>query len=174
MLGLPQGEVFLVPWTEEWEHAFLSEKARIEGEIGSRINNIHHIGSTAVRGLKAKPIIDMAIEVEDFQEGYECVQGLGKIGYAYKGINILPDRHYFNKGEPRTHQVHLYQTGSPYLLRQLAFRDHLNQHIEARNNYGQLKEVLAIEHHKDKLAYADAKTEFINVILEYLNYRRLT
>jgi GrpB-like predicted nucleotidyltransferase (UPF0157 family) len=174
MLGLPQGKVFLVPWTEEWEQEFLKEKERIESEIGGTIVAVHHIGSTAVKHLKSKPIIDIAIELEYFQDGDECVPGLEKIGYAYKGTNILPDRHYFNKGEPRTHQIHMYQSGSPYLLRQIAFRDHLIQDAEARRNYEQLKEMLAFAHHTDKLAYADAKTEFINFILENMNNRRLT
>lgn len=141
--GLPKGEVFLLPWTEEWETEFLLEKKKIETEIGELILALHHIGSTAVRKLSAKPIIDIAIELDNFQQGYNCVEGLERLGYSYKGINILPDRHYFNKGEPRTHQIHMYQKGSSYLLKQLAFRDYLIQHESARNEYQDLKEELS-------------------------------
>ncbi|MCC3372448.1 GrpB family protein [Cohnella sp. REN36] len=170
MLGLPRDEVFLVPWTEEWEAEFLLEKDRIETEIGELIRHVHHIGSTAVRDLSAKPIIDMAIELEDFQQGYACVRGLEKIAYVYKGINVLPDRHYFNKGEPRTHQIHMYPKGSPYLKRQLAFRDYLIQHEEARKEYQALKERLSRIHGKDKLTYADQKTDFVNSILGRMGF----
>ncbi|RAV21211.1 GrpB family protein [Paenibacillus contaminans] len=170
MLGLPKGEVFLLPWTEEWVAEFLLEKNRMETEIGELILTVHHIGSTAVRSLSAKPIIDIAIELEDFEQGYRCVQGLESLGYSYKGTNILPDRHYFNKGEPRTHQIHMYQKESSFLSKQLAFRDYLIQHEEARKEYQTLKERLSLTHSKDKLTYADNKTEFVNSILKRLGF----
>src|SRR5690625_226732 len=112
MLGLPRGEVFLVPWTDAWFEEFKKEKERIHHQIGDYIVNIHHIGSTAVRGLRAKPIIDIAIELEDFNDGKECVDSLQSLNYTYGGTNVLPDRHYFSKGEPRTHQIHMYKTGN--------------------------------------------------------------
>lgn len=170
MLGLPKGEVFLLPWTEEWVAEFLLEKYRMETEISEFILKIHHIGSTAVRNLSAKPIIDIAIELDDFEQGYRCVQGLESLGYSYKGINILPDRHYFNKGEPRTHQIHMYQKESSFLSKQLAFRDYLIQHEEARKEYQALKERLSQTHSKNKLTYADNKTEFVNSILKRLGF----
>lgn len=63
MLGLPKGEVFLIPWTKDWEIEFLLEKSKIEKKIVNYIVDIHHIGSTAVKNLSAKPIIDIAIEI---------------------------------------------------------------------------------------------------------------
>src|SRR5699024_10959881 len=111
MLGLPKGVVFLVPWTEDWLKQYLLEKEKIENEIEDFIIDIHHIGSTAIKGLSAKPIIDIVVEIKKFNEGKNCVIPLEKLGYIYHGTNILPDRHYFNKGEPRTHQIHMFQTG---------------------------------------------------------------
>src|SRR5699024_5687384 len=143
VLGLPRGEVFLVPWTEEWSQEFLLEKERIQQKIGKYILNIHHIGSTAVKGLSAKPIIDIAVEIEEFEDGENCVIQLAKLGYTYKGTNILPERHYFRKGEPRTHQIHMYQSGSKYLIEQLKFRDYLRKNDEARMDYEKLKIQLA-------------------------------
>jgi GrpB-like predicted nucleotidyltransferase (UPF0157 family) len=170
MLGLPKGEVFLVAWTEEWEKEFKVEKSLIEAEIGELILAVHHIGSTAVKNLSAKPIIDVAIELREFQLGNQCVQGLERLGYSYKGTNILPDRHYFNKGEPRTHQIHMYQTDNLYLKKQLAFRDYLMTNDTAFKEYQELKEKLSQVHHKEKLLYADAKTGFVNSILECLGF----
>lgn len=122
MLGLPKGEVFLIPWTEEWEKEFLLEQEKIQNKIGEYILDVHHIGSTAVKYLSAKPIIDIAVEIDEFSEGKNCVSSLKEIGYSYRGTNILPDRHYFNKGEPRTHQIHMYQSGNEHLLEQLKFQ----------------------------------------------------
>jgi GrpB-like predicted nucleotidyltransferase (UPF0157 family) len=165
MLGLPKGQVFLVPWCEEWEAAFKEEELKIRSEINEYILEIHHIGSTAVKGLSAKPIIDIAIEIEAFETGIKCVPGLEKIGYSYKGIGILPDRYYFNKGEPRTHQIHMYQAGSEYLHRQLILRDYLRTNDLAREQYQELKERLVQQNSSDKLQYADAKTDFINKLI---------
>ncbi|MCY7538793.1 GrpB family protein [Bacillus pumilus] len=83
MLGLPRGEVFLVPWSIEWVKEFESEKKRIIEVIGQYIVNVHHIGSTAVNGLSAKPIIDIAIEIDCFLDGKQCVTALQELGYSY-------------------------------------------------------------------------------------------
>lgn len=170
MLGLPKGEVFLIPWTNEWVKEFKNESEKITSEIGELVLAIHHIGSTAVKDLSAKPIIDIAIELKDFQLGKQCVQGLERLGYEYKGTDILPDRHYFSKGEPRTHQIHMFQTGNIFLEKQLAFRDYLLNDNEALNEYQALKERLSRKHHNDKITYSHAKTEFINTIMEKLGF----
>src|SRR5690625_3072571 len=166
MLGLPKGEVFLLPWTEEWERNFLLEKEKIQNKIGHRIVDIHHIGSTAVKQLSAKPIIDIAIEICECSEGKKCILPLEELGYAYKGQNILPDRHYFSKGEPRTHQIHMYPCGNKYLLEQLAFRDYLKNNAKARMEYEQLKRKLSTLYPNNKHKYADQKTAFIKAVLE--------
>ncbi|HDR7614001.1 TPA: GrpB family protein, partial [Bacillus mycoides] len=73
MLGLPYGKVFLVPWSEEWEFEFSKEKQLIEEQIGKYILAIHHIGSTSIPHLSAKPIIDIAIELRDFKSDLKCI-----------------------------------------------------------------------------------------------------
>ncbi|MGE7765771.1 GrpB family protein [Peribacillus sp. NPDC096540] len=166
MLGLPKGEVFLVPWTNDWEKEFLLEKERIQEVIGQNILAVHHIGSTAIKHLCAKPIIDIAIEVKGFQDGEKCVTALETLGYSYKGTNVLPDRYYFNKGEPRTHQIHMYQSGNKYLLEQLDFRDYLRNNETARIQYKKLKQELSTVNTNNKHKYADDKTNFVKSILE--------
>jgi|SRR5690625_3805191 len=165
MLGLPKGEVFLVPWTEDWVKEFLLEKEKIQNVIGKLIVDIHHIGSTAVKGLSAKPIIDIAVEIKDFNDGKHSVVPLENLGYSYGGINILPDRHYFYKGEPRTHQIHMYQTGSKFLAEQLKFRDYLRSNDHAKMEYQELKSQLSNVNRHNKHKYADEKTDFINSVL---------
>ncbi|PRS73762.1 GrpB family protein [Bacillus sp. LNXM65] len=166
MLGLPRGVVFLVPWSVEWVKEFEMEKKRIVEVIGQYTVNVHHIGSTAVKGLSAKPIIDIAIEIDDFLDGEQCVTALEGLGYSYKGTNVLPERHYFNKGEPRTHQIHMYQTGNRYLLEQLNFRDYLRSNELVRSEYEQLKLNLSILNKNEKHKYAEGKTDFVQSILE--------
>jgi GrpB-like predicted nucleotidyltransferase (UPF0157 family) len=165
MLGLPKGEVFLVPWTNEWENEFLAEKEKIEAILGSKIMAVHHIGSTAVKQLDAKPIIDIAIELKDFSDGEDCIAPLGELDYRYVGTHILPERYYFSKGEPRTYQIHMYESGSKYLLEQLNFRDYLRNNDEARDQYGELKRKLAKANKSDKHQYAADKTEFVRSVL---------
>ncbi|WP_456274729.1 GrpB family protein [Bacillus sp. AK031] len=168
MLGLPKGEVFLVQWTEEWNKEFLSEKEKILNEVGDCIVEIHHIGSTAVKELSAKPIIDIAVEINDFSVGENCVSPLEQIGYSYKGTNILPDRHYFSKGEPRTHQIHMYQSGNKFLQEQLKFRDYLRNNDKARIEYEELKFKLSELNNNNKHKYAEEKTQFVKSILEQI------
>ncbi|WP_138825964.1 GrpB family protein [Bacillus altitudinis] len=166
MLGLPRGEVFLVPWSMEWKNEYEKEKRQIIADIGPYTINVHHIGSTAVKGLSAKPIIDIAIEIEHFFDGEKCVKALEALGYSYKGTDVLPERHYFNKGEPRTHQIHMYQRHNKYLLEQLNFRDYLRNNEQARSEYQQLKLKLSRLHGNDKHKYTHEKTAFIKSILE--------
>lgn len=169
MLGLPKGEVFLVPWTTAWETEFILEKKKIQDVIGHYLVNVHHIGSTAVKNLSAKPIIDIVIEINNFQDGEKCIESLAELGYSYKGTNVLPDRYYFNKGEPRTHQIHMYQSGNRYLLEQLSFRDYLRENETARNQYEKLKKNLSSISGGNKHRYAAEKTDFVNSILERMN-----
>jgi GrpB-like predicted nucleotidyltransferase (UPF0157 family) len=165
MLGLSKGEVLLSPWTSQWEKVFLREKERIQTVPGHYAAEVHHIGSTAVKNLSAKPIIDIAVEVTAFDHGTITAPILEELGYSYKGTNILPDRHYFSKGEPRTHQIHMYQTGSRYLLEQLHFRDCLRKNDKVRIEYEKLKQKLAVQHKRNKHRYAGEKTEFVRNVL---------
>ncbi|MFS1511696.1 GrpB family protein [Chengkuizengella sp. SCS-71B] len=166
MLGLPKGEVFLIPWTDQWDREFLSEKERIAKVIGQHILAVYHIGSTSVKNLSAKPIIDIAIEIKNFEDGEKCITPLETLGYSYKGTNILPDRYYYNKGEPRTHQIHMYQSGNKYLLEQLSFRDFLRNNATARIEYEQLKLKLVKANYSNKHKYAEEKTYFVKSTLK--------
>ncbi|WP_439876333.1 GrpB family protein [Bacillus mycoides] len=165
MLGLPYGKVFLVPWTDEWEIEFMKEKQFIEDQIGEHIVAIHHIGSTSIPHLSAKPIIDIAIELIDYKDGLKCIKKLELLNYKYRK-DVLPERYYFNKGEPRTHQIHMYEQENTYLIEQLSFRDYLRNNTTARMQYEQLKIRLSQANPNNKHKYAEDKASFIKCILD--------
>ena len=166
MLGLPKGEVFLCDYTDEWEKEFEKESKKVLDLIGRYVSNIHHIGSTTVPGLKAKPIIDIAVELFNFEGGFLCVEALQNIGYRHQLLPELPERHYFSKGvDLRTHQIHMYKPGSKYLHEQLTFRNKLRADPFLVEKYVQIKDKLSKTFYNDKLAYTDAKTEFIEAII---------
>ena len=102
-LGLKRGELRVSPYWEEWKALFEIEKRDIEKAIGDYIEDIQHVGSTSIPGMPAKPILDIAIAVKDFEEARICIKPLCNMGYTFKGENGIPRRHYFLKGEPCTH-----------------------------------------------------------------------
>lgn len=172
MLGLPRGEVYLVPWTSDWKEEFLIEKTKIAEVLGPYIVEIHHIGSTAVPHLSAKPIIDIAIELEFFEDGAKCIAALESLSYKFRGTNILPERYYFNKGEPRTHQIHMYEKGNKYLIEQLQFRDYLRNDSTCRIKYEKLKVRLSEKNTNNKHQYADDKTLFVKSVLNKITNQK--
>lgn len=174
MLGVPGNKVFLVPWTEEWEREFISEKQEIEKKIGHIIFGIHHIGSTAIKNISAKPIIDIALVIDDENRTTKCIQALEELGYVHKGNTTLSERYYLTKGSPRTHQIHLYNNkGNRYLKEQLAFRDYLRENDNDRIRYEQLKTRLASIYSNDRIAYAEAKSDFVKEILQKVGLKNL-
>lgn len=165
MEGLKRGMVYLCPWTPKWKEEFENEAELIRKLIGGFILDIHHIGSTSVEGLAAKPIIDIAITLEKFDDGLKCIDSLESIGYSYKGVNVLPERYYFNKGNPRTHQIHMYEKKCQYFKEHLIFRDILIKNKEIREAYKKIKYKLADENKTNKIEYTKAKTDFILGVL---------
>lgn len=161
----------LAPPDPAWPDAFEQEAAHLRSVITPIMAvELHHIGSTAVPGLAAKPIIDLMGGVADLAVARErLVAPLEAAGYAIWADNPAPDRLFFVKGLPpsaprRTHHLHLVEPG-PALDRHLAFRDHLRAHASDRDAYQALKLDLATLHRDDREAYTHAKADFIAEIL---------
>ena len=155
--------VRLVPHDPAWAAAFAAEADLLRATIGPWITGgVHHVGSTAVPGLDAKPIIDIAVGVAGLEESRECIGLLQPLDYLY-----WPHRaevmHWFCKPDPaaRTHHLHLIPTGSARLEDELVFRDHLRAHPEVAAEYGALKRRLAVEFGSDRDGYTEAKSEFV-------------
>ncbi len=172
MIGLERGVVRVVPYTPEWVRLFEEEKARLEAVIGDYVLEIQHVGSTSIPGMIAKPIIDIAIAVRDFEEARVCIQPVERLGYEYRGELGIPRRHYFVKGDPRTHHIHVNELGSRDWENQVLFRDYLIQHRELAEEYAELKRGLAERYPRDREAYLDGKASFVERVLEMARSER--
>lgn len=157
-----------MPYDPSWPARFEVERAAIAEAIGeSIVDGIHHVGSTAVPGLAAKPIIDILVGVRSLEGSRACFEPLAQIGYMY--APYLPEEmHWFCKPDPsrRTHHLHLVPVHSKRYTDELAFRDRLRADPQAAEEYLTLKRDLARRFSHDREAYTDAKSAFIRRVVE--------
>jgi GrpB-like predicted nucleotidyltransferase (UPF0157 family) len=156
--------VFVVPHDPRWAEEFDRESLVVAEAMGDVLQVIHHIGSTAIPGICAKPIIDMLAVVGDLSVLDERTARMAARGYEALGEFGLAGRRYFRKDDRegnRTHQVHAFQAGSPQIERHLAFRDFMRAHRDCALQYEALKCRLAELHPADISSYTDGKDEFI-------------
>jgi GrpB-like predicted nucleotidyltransferase (UPF0157 family) len=172
VIGLESGLVRLVPYQVDWPRLFAVEKERLQVALGDHVLDIQHVGSTAVPGLPAKPIIDIAIAVENFEKAVVCIQPIENLGYTYRGENGIPRRHYFRKGDPRTHHIHMNQITGVDWENQILFRDYLIRHPEAVQAYAALKISLAQKYPADREQYLFEKSPLIQQILHKARLER--
>jgi GrpB-like predicted nucleotidyltransferase (UPF0157 family) len=166
--GTAEERVRIEPYDPSWPARFEEERAALAEAIGDWVvGGIHHVGSTAVPGLDAKPVIDILVGVSDLPSSRECVEPLRGIGYLYAPYRT-DEMHWFCKPDParRTHHLHLVPTGSRRFRDELAFRDHLRSHPEAASEYGALKRALAARFERDRERYTEAKEGFIRAVLD--------
>ena len=171
MLGLTRGTVALSPHREEWHRLFADERRRILNAIGDRRLPVEHIGSTAICGIAAKPILDIMVGTPDYAPELPFVKNLEAIGYEYKGENGVPERHFFGKGEPRTVHLNIVGRGGNFWLSHLAFRDYLRNDREAAREYELVKLSLAERFSNDRESYTNGKLAFVERILNKTAYK---
>jgi GrpB-like predicted nucleotidyltransferase (UPF0157 family) len=158
----------LVPYDPSWPQRFAAERVALIGAIGQwATGGIHHVGSTAVPGLEAKPIIDVLVGVDGLEASRACFDSLARLGYLYAPYRS-EEMHWFCKPHPsrRTHHLHLVPTDSSRFRDELAFRDRLRGNPEIAEEYAALKRALAERFATDREAYTDAKADFIRRILD--------
>lgn len=157
----------VVAYDPAWPERFDNERALLQRTIGPLIDGgIHHVGSTAVPGLTAKPIIDVMAGVSSLDEARQFFDALAEIGYCYWPHR--PWMHWFCKPSPaeRTHHLHLIESGHPQFAARLAFRDYLRAHPDAAHAYAALKVELATRCRDDRESYTEAKAEFVRSVVE--------
>ncbi|MFM2486310.1 GrpB family protein [Celerinatantimonas yamalensis] len=160
---MSQRIIEVVDYRPEWIEMFNREEQLITAQLdASNIVAIHHIGSTSVPHLCAKPIIDILLEVEDLSLLDNQTLQMQSIGYLAKGEFGIAGRRYFQKGGvQRTHQVHAFLSGSEDMFRHLAFRDYLRAFPHIAKEYGELKQQAAVNCQNDIERYCDYKNAFV-------------
>ncbi|MBI1813212.1 GrpB family protein [Candidatus Peregrinibacteria bacterium] len=165
-------EIIIVPYSENWPASFAMEKKRLQDAIGNTIVAIEHIGSTAVPGLAAKPVIDIIAGVRSMQEADGLIRELKNLGYLYpEEFNAsLPDRRFFmhmnKKKTERTHHLHLISYQGKEWKEAIAFRNLLRGSHAVAEKYAALKKTLSLKYKNDREGYTSAKTAFIERALE--------
>jgi GrpB-like predicted nucleotidyltransferase (UPF0157 family) len=167
-LGLESKRVRLVPYDARWPALFDAEADRLSGLMaaaGLPPVVFEHVGSTAVHGLTAKPILDIAAGRDPDVPAAVYVPVLVGAGYQHRGERGLPGREFFRRGALRTHHLHLVEHGGEHWRRYLLLRDSLRADAALRAAYAALKQELALQFPQDRECYIDGKTAFIERIL---------
>lgn len=139
---------------------------RLRGAIGPLVAGIEHFGSTAIPGLKAKPILDILVGLRRFEDGVLLVAPLGTLGYDYVGTDMVPNDHLFGQGEARTVLLHAVEHGGHHWTRNLRFRDRLRAEPALAASYEQLKLDLATRFADSRADYTTAKRAFIDSVAD--------
>jgi GrpB-like predicted nucleotidyltransferase (UPF0157 family) len=167
-LGLESKTVRVVPYDDRWPSLFEAEAARIADAVaaaGLPALTLEHVGSTAVPGLAAKPVLDIAAGYGLGAVPSAYIVAFESLGYAHRGNGGLPGREFFRRGEPRSHHLHLVERAGLHWAGYLRFRDTLRADSEVRDAYAALKHSLALRHPRDREAYILGKTEFVEGVL---------
>lgn len=158
--------IAVVPYDPEWPHLFEAERALLERLLAPWLDEgIHHVGSTAIPGLAAKPVIDMIAGVHDLAAAEAAVPVLEELSWVHAFHR--PGALWFRKGpaEQQTHALHLTEPGSDLWRERVAFRDALRADPQLRAEYERLKQELAAAHPDDRLAYTAGKRAFVGRVL---------
>lgn len=164
--GLAEGTVRITGYSARWPAAFDREAAALRAALGDAAQDLQHIGSTAVPGMDAKPIIDIAVQVASFRDLSRIVESLQKLDYTHHGEYGLPGRQFFTRGNPVKFHVHVVEKDSEHWRRWILLRDYLRANERARESYTRFKRMLAAQHADNRKAYTAAKQPFIDRMMQ--------
>lgn len=167
MVGLGRGTVELEAYQEGWGELYKEEVKRLKGIAGDRFRDFAHIGSTAVEGMPAKPIIDILAVVEDLGAANELIPVLEDHGYEHRPDEV-GGRLFFAKGPRTSRSVYLSITEkeSDFYEETIAFRNYIQEHSEAAEQYASEKMRLAEQYPENRAKYTAEKGDVIQDILD--------
>lgn len=165
----------MLPHDKSWEREFLVEKERILSELECSSLRIAHVGSTAIPGISAKPVIDIAVEVKGNESIERIRESLEKLGYEYFGDRKLIGDYFFANGpeEKRTHYLHVSIEATQRFEKYVLFRDALRADKEMASKYDSLKSELIKKFPNDRESYTQAKTSFIEEVTDIYSNQSL-
>ena len=172
--GTVDDRIELTEYNPEWPAAFTAESERIRASCGPALMAIEHIGSTALPGIAAKPVLDLMLGVVRLEDADELVSPMCALGYEYAGRYEVFGRFSFvlRMHGRRVSHAHGFVLDGPHWRRHLFFRDHLRSHPEAAARYESLKRKLAARYEGDRDAYSEGKTPFLRSIEGLARRRR--
>lgn len=167
-MGLERGAVELVDHRPGWRRAYEREVDRLVPAVGDEVRTFEHVGSTAVPGLAAKPVVDLLAALEPDAAPADVRPTLEAHGYERRPDDGVAGREFFAKGPhaDRTHYLSVTRCGSDVHVSQVAFRDYLRAHPDVAGAYESLKRELAEEYPDDRAAYTAEKGAFVEGVLE--------
>ena len=159
----PSLAVRIVDYDPSWPALAAEELRRIAQALGPGAARLEHVGSTAVPGLAAKPILDLHLSVGALEPRARYVEPLERLGYLFVPAPESPDYHFFAKPpeRPRTHHLHVGEVGSAHEFRHVAVRDFLRSHDGEAARYAALKRQVVERHPQDRLAYIEGKEQYV-------------
>jgi GrpB-like predicted nucleotidyltransferase (UPF0157 family) len=159
----PPVPVELHPHNPAWTEAAVQEATRLANALGDVLTTVHHIGSTAISGIVAKPIIDLLPVVQNLKDLDAKADAVRGLGYDWRGEFGIPGRRYctLTRAGRRLFHLHFFERDSLHISRHLAFRDYLRRHPEQARAYEIEKRRAATLHPDDMNAYCDAKALWI-------------
>lgn len=164
------GPIVVCDYDPVWAAMFEQERRLVQDALGSIVVTVEHVGSTAVPGLAAKPIIDLLVGVRSLPAARSCcTEPLQALRYTHMAEyeSWLPGEMLFRKGVPGpwTHHVHLMEASSPRWEEFILIRDYLRGHAQIASAYGNLKRALALVFDDDIAGYRNAKGPFLKAVL---------
>jgi GrpB-like predicted nucleotidyltransferase (UPF0157 family) len=159
--------VVVLPYDKHWETDFRNICAELRDALGDLALDIEHVGSTSVKGLSAKPVIDIDVVIRDYSVFGDIVAALGRIGYSHEGDLGITGREAFRyegKDHLRSHHLYVCPQDSAELKRHIAFRDYLRTHPDAVREYSRIKEEGAALYPFDIDGYIAYKSGYIGDI----------
>ena len=174
--------VLIADYDPRWPKMYEKERGRILAAIGGWLADAQHVGSTAIPGLAAKPVIDIIAGLRSWNDREQCIARLEALGYEDRGERVMPGmlllvkrtdvpapgqtyRNFDGEITTRTHVLHLMETSHPEWQRHIIFRDYLRQDGAVAARYAELKQRLAQDHGLDISAYTEGKSAFIEVVI---------
>lgn len=173
-LGLQRGTVKLEPYNPEWQKLFGTEKSALKKVLSEKFIAAEHVGSTAIPGMKAKPILDLMLAIPDLENWEWVKEPLAKLGYEFRRDFRSEQGHIlFVKGseENRTHYLKITELNSDFWTEHILFRDYLVNNAQYREEYQNLKEKLFDEHAGNREPYTKGKEEFVRKILKLAGFK---
>ncbi len=167
-MALKRGIVELEEYNPKWADDYKKEEKLLKEVLGDEIIEIHHIGSTSIPGLKAKPVIDILIVIKSLNDIDKIEEILKNYDYENRGQQGVSDRYFFAKGseDARTHYIHFVEPNSNTYYNQVYFKKYLIEHPEYIKKYCDLKQELASKYANERPKYTQGKNEFITNVIK--------